>query len=382
VAVTAEPVSVAVAPEPKAGRPPGSLRFDWLMLVVGIWPVIGAEYDAYTHINTPKLETFFTPAHATLYSGVAAVGFAMALVVWRNHARGYAWTRAIPAGYGLTLLGVAILAVAGIGDLIWHTLFGIEQNIPAIVSPTHMLIVVGILLIVTGPWRAAAARPTRATRWREQWPLALSALFTLTMITIVLQFLNPLSYRFAAVGERDLFADPPFPAVDSFLADGLGLAGVLATTVIVMAIVLPLVRRWRLFPGALALILAGDALLLAATQGAKSQDLQMVPAAFAAGLAGDLLLLALRPSENRAAFHVFAFALPVLYFAAYFAALTLFAQVAWIVHFWVGAIFVAGVVGLGLSLLMPPDAIAARAGPDAATLPPPPPPARVGSDTP
>src|SRR5215831_5673600 len=76
MAASTQAPAAPVTPEPVGERPPGSLRFDWLMLLVGIWPVVGAEYDAYTHINTPKLESFFTPAHATLYSGVAAVGLA------------------------------------------------------------------------------------------------------------------------------------------------------------------------------------------------------------------------------------------------------------------------------------------------------------------
>ena len=325
------------------------------MLLVGIWPVVGAEYDAYTHINTPKLESFFTPAHATLYSGVAAVGLAAAIAVWRNHAQGYAWTRAIPAGYGLTMLGVAILSVAGIGDLIWHTLFGIERDIPAIVSPTHLLIVIGILLIVTGPLRSAASRPREQVIGVAQLPLIVSLLFTYTMITIVLQYLNPLSYRWAEVGNRDLFADG-LPPIDSYLSDGLGLAGILITTVILMAIVLPVISRWQLLPGALTFILILEAVLLSTTQGLAAENYKLVPGVVIAGILGDLLLLVLRPaSHGTAALRLFAFGLPVIFFAAYFADLALVSQVVWISHLWAGSIFAAGLVGLALSLLIAPD---------------------------
>jgi hypothetical protein len=357
MAATVEAPATPITPIPAGTRPPGSLRFDWLMLLVGIWPVVGAEYDAYTHINTPNLESFFTPAHATLYSGVAAVGLVAALAVLRNHAQGYAWARAIPAGYGLTVLGVAILSVAGIGDLIWHSLFGIERDIPAIVSPTHILIVIGIVLIVTGPLRSAASRPRERVVGVAQLPLIVSLLFTYTMITIVLQYLNPLSYRWAEAGNRDLFADG-LPPIDPYLADGLGLAGILLTTVILMAIVLPVVGRWQLLPGALTFILTLEAVLLATTQGISLDGYKMVPGVVAAGILGDLLLLALRPAERgTAALRVFAFGLPVIFFAAYFADLALVSRIAWISHLWAGSIFAAGVVGLALSLLMTPTPV-------------------------
>lgn len=348
------PATTIPTAQQAAARPPGSLRFDWLMLLVGIWPVIGAEYDAYTHINTPNLESFFTPAHATLYSGVLAVALVAALAMLRNYARGYAWPRAIPAGYGLTVAGVGVLSVAGIGDLIWHTLFGVERDIPAIVSPTHILIVIGILLIVTGPLRSAASRPREQVVGVAQLPLIVSLLFTYTMITIVLQYLNPLTYRWAEVGNRDLFADG-LPSIDPYLSDGLGLAGILITTVILMLIVLPVVGRWQLLPGALTVILTLEAVLLATTQGVTLDGYKTAPGVFVAGVLGDLLLFALRPAaRGLAALRLFAFGLPVIYFATYFANLAIVSHIAWVTHLWVGSIFAAGVVGLALSLLMTP----------------------------
>src|SRR5215831_9506656 len=178
MATIAEPPTTATASAPgKFDRPRGGLRFDWLMLALGFWPLAGALTDANAHINDPKLETFFTPWHALLYSGVLVVGVGIGYVAWRNHQRGYAWMRAVPPGYGLTLVGAGILGVAGIGDLIWHSLFGIERDIPALTSPTHMLIILGILLVVAGPLRAALARPVTEVRGLAQLPMILSALF-------------------------------------------------------------------------------------------------------------------------------------------------------------------------------------------------------------
>jgi hypothetical protein len=352
MATIAEPPFTPTASAPgKFDRPRGSLRFDWLMLLVGMWPLVGALTDANAHINDPQLETFFTPWHALLYSGVLAVGLCIGYVAWRNHQRGYAWTRAVPPGYGLTLVGVGVLGVAGIGDLIWHSLYGIERDIPAITSPTHMLIILGILLVVAGPLRSAYTRPAAEVRGLAQLPMILSVLLMYTMITLPLQYLHPFSYRFAQFGNVDLFANKPYPVVDSYLAEGLGLASILVTTAVLMGITLYLVRRWQLLFGALTLILTVDIAAL----GALQRDFSLVPAAFATGLLADLLILTLRPSPARPnLFRLFAFLLPAILFTAYFVTLFLTSQVVWIIHLWVGSIFAAGWVGWAMSYLVVP----------------------------
>jgi hypothetical protein len=350
MAVIAEPPSTATVPG-KYDRPRGSLRFDWLMLLIGLWPLAGALTDANAHINDPKLETFFTPWHALLYSGVLAVGVCIGYVAWRNHQRGYAWTRAVPPGYGLTLIGVGILGVAGVGDLIWHSLFGIERDIPALTSPTHMLIILGILFVVAGPLRAALARPIAEVRGLAQLPMIVSVTLTYLFLTVPLQYLHPFSYPFAEFGDVDLFTDQPYPAASSYLAEGLGLAAILVTSAVLMGIVLFIVRRWQLLFGALTLILTADIAAL----GALQRDFSLVPAAIATGLIADLLILTLRPSPARAdLFRLFAFLLPALYFTAYFVTLFLTSQVVWIIHLWVGSILAAGWVGWAMSYLVVP----------------------------
>ena len=74
-----------------------------------------------------------------------------------NRTRGATWRLAIPAGYGLALAGSAILPPAA-GRSVWHTLFGIEEDFEALVSPTHLMLGVGMALVVTGPLRAAWRR--------------------------------------------------------------------------------------------------------------------------------------------------------------------------------------------------------------------------------
>jgi len=72
----------------------------------------------------------------------------------------------------------------------------------------------------------------------------------------------------------------------------------------------------------------------------------------AGGLLADALLAMLKPSVARAwALHLFSFATPFSFFLLYFAALILGSGVWWRIHMWLGAPFLAGVVGLMLSYL-------------------------------
>ena len=102
--------------------------------------------DAWAHGHVP-VESFFTPYHAVFYSGMLALlvfgrGFATALAP-RSVTRGA--TR-VPRCYRLALLGIPIFIAAGIGDMLWHRLFGIEEGVDALLSPTHQILGLGIFL--------------------------------------------------------------------------------------------------------------------------------------------------------------------------------------------------------------------------------------------
>ena len=44
-----------------------------------------------------------------------------------QRARRGTWLQALPPGYNLALLGAAIFGCGGVGDMLWHTFFGIER---------------------------------------------------------------------------------------------------------------------------------------------------------------------------------------------------------------------------------------------------------------
>ncbi|MBI1742632.1 PD40 domain-containing protein [Candidatus Acetothermia bacterium] len=173
-------------------RPMGGLTFDWAVVGFSAWFLGGLYLDGWAHNHVAQLETFFTPWHAVFYSGYFAVAGFLAFSMWRHHNKGHLWTRSLPEGYQLTMLGVPIFFLGGIGDMIWHIVFGIERNLEALFSPTHLILATGIALIVSGPLRAAWHRsPSKG--WSGLLPMLLSLTFLLSLLTFMTQFAHPVA---------------------------------------------------------------------------------------------------------------------------------------------------------------------------------------------
>lgn len=147
-------------PEPRLS----SAEDDLVAVFLGAWTVAGVYADGWAHANRSGLETFFSPWHVVLYSGFAALAAWVGWLAWRDRATDRPLRLAIPAGYGLGILGIAIFALGGLGDMIWHLAFGVEAGLDALVSPTHLLLLTGGALLLSSPWRAVLARNS-GPRW-------------------------------------------------------------------------------------------------------------------------------------------------------------------------------------------------------------------------
>jgi WD40 repeat protein len=184
----------------RSGRPEGGARFDIIAAALATLVVGGLFLDGWAHNHGKVDQSFFTPWHAILYSGFAIYALFL-LVNWiRAYRQGYAWKSALPYGYGLALIGAGVFAVGGVLDLIWHTLFGIEADVQALLSPTHLILATGLFLMVTGPLRAAWARrrDDRALSWASGAPVLVVLALMLSMMMFFTQFAHPLVSPWAA----------------------------------------------------------------------------------------------------------------------------------------------------------------------------------------
>src|SRR5207247_1607357 len=82
---------------------------------------------------------------------------------------------AMPRGYGLGLVGVGCWFVGGPFDTVWHSVFGFEASVEALMSPAHAILALGFGLMASGPLRAGLQRPS--DRWSDKLAITLSMTF-------------------------------------------------------------------------------------------------------------------------------------------------------------------------------------------------------------
>jgi hypothetical protein len=181
----------------------GSLRFDSLMTICYAWLITGLYLDGWAHAHR-RIETFFTPWHLVLYSGFFVAAGCLGLLCLRNRLGGCGWRDTVPHGYGYSLLGATIFSVGGLADVVWHQLFGFERGVEALVSPSHLVLALGVALLLSGPLRAALARPPQH-RLLTQLPMILSWSFLLALLQFFTQYAHPFANAWTVVeqGQRE-----------------------------------------------------------------------------------------------------------------------------------------------------------------------------------
>lgn len=132
-------------------------REEIMVVVSATWLILGLFLDGYAHQHLiAEGESFVTPWHAVFYAGFLATATSIGLILYRRPGR--TLRDRAPSGYWPAVLGLGGFAIGGVGDALWHTLFGVEVGVDALLSPTHLLLMASLLAIVTGPYRAAIAR--------------------------------------------------------------------------------------------------------------------------------------------------------------------------------------------------------------------------------
>ena len=299
-----------------------------IVILISAWAVAGLALDGRVHQDR-SVESFFTLPHAVIYSGIAAAGAWIAWTVRRSRS-----TRARPAGLALTVAGLGLLAAGGPLDLAWHTAFGIEAGVDALLSPTHLLLLAGGVLLLSAPLRDAWA--SSDLRGRQAVP----AVASLALVAAVVAFF----FQYAS----------PFHELEAFTGGGhtvseLGLASIALTNLIMLAPVVLLAVRFEHVPAGSATLLFGGVATVVAISG-DSVPAAVVAAAFAGGLAADGLALMLRPGATRAgAVRTFAALAPVPLWLAVFAAIALTDGLGWSAELWTGSVLLAAAAGLALA---------------------------------
>ncbi len=343
-------------PSRTPSRPAPNLTYDWLMTIASLWLSGGIMIDAWYHFHS-TVETFFEPAHALLYAGLLASYVFTAMAIVAGFRQGYRWRCALPAGYEATLLGLIVCFAGGISDMVKHSLWGFEEGFNGLLSPTHLLIGAGILLIVAGPIRSALVRPAPPQTLLAQLPLLLSAASMLELLHWGTQFV------FLSEAERGYAPISPASMPHATLTlltlqynkQGIGLLAVIVQSILISGFFLYLARRIRLAPGAVPVFLVvGNAFVAAAQSNYVGQFVAVIVASAIAGAVADLFRL--DPADQLAyRWSVAAFSMPTAYWAVLLAVLALtMGGIWWSPDVISGSVLFAGLIGLFLNALTGP----------------------------
>ena len=166
---------MAVEAQARPAASTTSLRMDWILTGLSVWLVGGFYIDLWAHAHGRVDDTFFTPWHALLYSGAASFGVVLGAAAIMGRPRSVPIRDTLAPPYRIAFLGSVLFAVAGVIDLVWHTIFGFEVDVEALLSPSHLLLATSGMLMVGGPLRAAGARLLDGApkTWRTAGPVAI-----------------------------------------------------------------------------------------------------------------------------------------------------------------------------------------------------------------
>lgn len=302
-----------------------------------LFMTLGTHVDgwAHTHLISTQ-ESFLTPWHGILYSGWLA---AAAWIYFHRH---------LP-GYRVGLTGAIGFGIGGVFDMAWHSAFGIEVDMEALISPPHLLLVTMHLLMISTPLLAAwNSEMPRRIGWREFAPVGLSLISGVALITFITPYGAPFNDYLPSVR----FSEGSFEPNTRFrLAQEGGVLTFFASTLILVTPLLAILKRWRP-PFGTATLTIGlsavgsmvvDPLLLGAPILAVS--------GIAAGVFADILIAELDPGpERKKSLLAFGALIPLPIVALSLVAIELEWGLGWGVNFVIGSMVLASLVGFGLAL--------------------------------
>ncbi|MCC3762309.1 hypothetical protein K3N28_04400 [Glycomyces sp. TRM65418] len=216
---------------------------DLITAAFAAWFFGGLILDVNAHARN-WAESFFTWWHLAFYTGYFATAAWIAWICVRAHrADGRTGMAAVPHGYGPAMIGIPLFLVSGVADMVWHEVLGVETSLAILFSPSHLGLAAGGILIVAAPWLSAwrrealAAEPEPVPFEARMAAPALSLGFVVTALVLFLAYLVP-------------YTNSPFAVAAALQGphafDGLPLAGIVATTVLVLALAVLATGRFRL----------------------------------------------------------------------------------------------------------------------------------------
>ena len=202
--------------------------------------VAGAQWDVSAHI-LGIVETFFTPAHTVLYTGIALVAIAgmYGLILQSKKIEGGSLSPALFTGAGIAAVGSGLQIIAAPIDFWWHSTYGFD---PFLFTPAHSLLIVGLVLggvgMTIGSIRLLRAQ--RAGQEFESSPRLVPAIVVLALATLWAQLnffgywatdVTGMAYTFGYCSIQQFRSLTPCPFVEQYsFVSSLISAGIFAAS--------------------------------------------------------------------------------------------------------------------------------------------------------
>lgn len=323
---------------------------DLVTELLGLWLLLAVFLDGWAHLNVPGLETFFTPWHAALYSGMVAAAAWTAVVIWRNRTPGQPLPRAVPPGYRGTVVGVILFAAAGGLDLLWHETLGLEVSLDALVSPTHLLLGFSLFLILGTAVRSARAAGSAGS---VQWTAA--AMFAVVLMTGLGAFFFVYASAFVRPGPTALFTPVPVGTPGRIQAEMpvvVSLVSYLLTTaLIIVPFLFTLAAARRPLRGTVTMLVVAAAWLPVLMVGVRPTAIAGAAGATLAAVVVDVLLTRVPDGWFGPRLPALTAGIAALLWTGQLVAYAVTDGIRWPVSLWLGAVVLSAAVAAGLAVV-------------------------------
>jgi hypothetical protein len=168
---------------------------------------VGGSWDITNHLLS-KPETFFSPPHALMYSGVAVslIGVVSTFIGWNNLQK---FKDSYFLSFKIKLIGIGLLTGAGPLDFIWHSYFGLD----GLLSPPHFTLITGMFLCSVGGMIGIS----RYLKFNNSQPVS-QYLLILAVIPVWLSASGIISSLSLPFSSTDFFEFNPEPTVAFIIA--------------------------------------------------------------------------------------------------------------------------------------------------------------------
>ena len=301
----------------------------------------GLYFDGWSHLyRFQEIDTFFNIYHVPLEAGYLSTTLTLLAWTFSRKTKNQSWQDAIPAGHGLSLLGCMLFGIGTLLDITWHEVFGFEQGVEGLISPSHLMLATGMWFALSGGARHLLQ--TRTTGY-PSFVCALPVLLSTTYTMMLMIFLTHYG-RYTEILIRGIPPDP----MGGYYEQMLAILGVLVFSAIFMGSLSFVMKHIRLPLGSVTLLLVTQITALTLIRA----GLNLVPSAIIAGVIGDIALYAYQERGlPRSWWPGIGFLLPSMYYAIALLIIFFTDGIWWSVHLWTGLPVLAGFSGALTSFL-------------------------------